>query len=31
MSAKVTTDQDDVSINGGLTQYRALLEISGRR
>jgi len=29
MSAKLTTDQDDISINGDLTRYRALLEISG--
>ena len=28
MSAKLTTDQDDVSINGDLTRYRALLKIS---
>ena len=29
MSAKLTTDQDDVAINGDLTRYRALLKISG--
>jgi hypothetical protein len=29
MSAKLTTDQDDVAINGDLTRYRALLRISG--
>jgi len=29
MNAKLTTDQDDVAINGDLTRYRALLKISG--
>src|SRR5271165_1254032 len=29
MSAKLTTDQDDVSIDGDLTRYRALLKIPG--
>jgi hypothetical protein len=29
MCAKLTTDQDDVAINGDLTRYRALLKISG--
>jgi formate hydrogenlyase transcriptional activator len=29
MSGKLTTDQDDVAINGDLTRYRPLLEISG--
>ncbi len=29
MSANLTTDQDDVAINGDLTRYRALLKISG--
>ncbi len=29
MSAKLTTDQDDVAINGDLTRYRALLKIPG--
>lgn len=29
MSAKWTTDQDDVAINGDLTRYRANLKISG--
>src|SRR5271166_4649573 len=29
MSAKLTTDQEDVAINGDLTRYRALLKISG--
>jgi formate hydrogenlyase transcriptional activator len=29
MSATLTTDQDDVAINGDLTRYRALLKISG--
>ena len=29
MSAKLTTDYDDVAINGDLTRYRALLKISG--
>jgi hypothetical protein len=29
MSAKLTTDQDDVAINGDLTRYRALPKISG--
>ena len=29
MSAKLTTDQDDVAINGDLTRYRTLLKISG--
>ncbi len=29
MSAKFTTDQDDVAINGDLSRYRALLKISG--
>ena len=29
MSATLTTDQDDVSINRDLTRYRALLTISG--
>jgi len=29
MSAKLTTDQDDVVINGDLTRYRALLKLSG--
>ncbi|MGA9495339.1 MAG: GAF domain-containing protein, partial [Terriglobales bacterium] len=29
MSAKLTTDQDDVATNGDLTRYRALLKISG--
>src|SRR5271157_5225967 len=29
MSAKLTTDQDDVSVNGELTRYRALLKVSG--
>src|SRR5271157_3776976 len=28
MNAKLTTDQDDVAINGDLTRYRALLKIS---
>jgi hypothetical protein len=28
MSAKLTTRQDDVAINGDLTRYRALLKIS---
>ncbi|MGA8189918.1 MAG: sigma 54-interacting transcriptional regulator, partial [Candidatus Sulfotelmatobacter sp.] len=28
-SANLTTDQDDVAINGDLTRYRALLKISG--
>jgi len=29
MSAKLTTEQDDVASNGDLTRYRALLKISG--
>ena len=29
MTAKLTTDHDDVAINGDLTRYRALLQISG--
>ena len=29
MSAKLTTDQDDVAISGDLTRYRALLKIPG--
>ena len=29
MSAKFTTDQNDVAINGDLTRYRAPLNISG--
>ena len=29
MSAKLTTDQDNVATNGDLTRYRALLKISG--
>jgi formate hydrogenlyase transcriptional activator len=29
VSAKLTTDQDDVAINGDLTRYRVLLKISG--
>jgi formate hydrogenlyase transcriptional activator len=29
MSATLTTDQDDVAINGDLTRYRTLLKISG--
>ena len=29
MNAKLTTDQDDVAINGNRTRYRALLKISG--
>jgi len=29
MSAKLTTDQDDVAFNGDLTRYRAFLKISG--
>jgi formate hydrogenlyase transcriptional activator len=29
MSAKLTTEQDDVTSNGDLTRYRALLKISG--
>ena len=29
MSAKLTTDQDDLATNGDLTRYRALLKISG--
>jgi transcriptional regulator with GAF, ATPase, and Fis domain len=29
VSAKLTTAQDDVAINGALTKYRALLKISG--
>jgi hypothetical protein len=29
MSAKLTTDQDDVAINGDLTRNRVLLKICG--